>query len=164
MEERRVTIRREADRQLQQQSSQASQLLAKDKGKQHKRSMRRAIRHTCKAILEIEFSYQSDNSDEWITSHQKIKGRVLDLSDDGAAFFIRHAATTNQHINFRIDLFDGANITGQGQVRWVKKQESAKGFSLGVQFSQMDEVNTSRVHSFLAELDATLGTVSDLED
>lgn len=164
MEERRVLIRRELDRQLVQQSAQASEAIAKDQSKHRKRALRRAIRHTCKAVLDIEFSYKSGDSDEWVTNRQKIKGRVLDLSKEGAAFFIRHSATTNQHFNFHIDLFDGSNITGQAEVRWVKKQDSAKGYSVGVKFTTIDTMNLSRIENFLAELDATLGTAATLED
>lgn len=164
MEERRVLIRRESDRKLFQQSDQANATLTKDQNKQHKRALRRAIRHTCKAMLNIEFSYKSDDSDDWVTNRQKIKGRVLDLSNEGAAFFIRHSATTNQQFNFRIDLFDGANIEGQAEVRWVKKQDSAKGYSIGAKFITIDDMNLSRIDNFLQELDATLGTATTLED
>lgn len=163
MEERRVTIRREADRQIAQQTSEVSKLVAKDQNKQQQRALHRAIRHTCKAVLDIEFSYQTPGEDEWVKSKQEVKGRVLDLSNEGAAFFIRHSATAEQTFNFRIDLFDGSNIQGAAQVRWVKQQASAKGFSVGVQFVQIDEVNATRIKNFLFELDATLGTAASLE-
>lgn len=164
MEERRVTLRRESDRQRAGEADQASEVMTKTQDKQHKRALRHAIRHTCKAVLDIEFSHKNDENDEWVTSCQKIKGRVLDLSHEGAAFFVRHAATANQRFNFRIDLFDGSNIKGQAEVRWIKQQDSAKGYSVGVKFSSIDDTNLNRINTFLRELDATLGTVDSLED
>jgi hypothetical protein len=163
VEERRTTIRRESDRQLVAQVGQASEVVAKEKTKQQQRALRHAIRHTCKALLEIEFSYQSGDDETWTTTRQEVQGRVLDLSNDGAAFFIRQAATTNQLCGFRIDLYDGTTITGQAEIRWVKQQKSAKGYSVGAQFQRIDNVNADRIKHFLAELDATLGTAAKLE-
>lgn len=131
--------------------------------KHEKRKVRRAIRHSCKVVLSIEFRHQPEGSDEWVVSRQEIKGRVLDLSEDGAAFFIKYPATTNQLFPFRINIYDGSHIEGQGEVRWVKQKESAKGYTVGVQFSQIDNANLDKVFSFLRELDNTLGMGEEIE-
>ena len=106
MEERRHNLRRLSDRDLQ-------KLYAKSVAqKEDKRKVRRAIRHSCKAVLTIEFRHQGSESDEWNVSRKYLKGRVLDLSEEGASFFIKYPATTNQLFPFRIDTYDGSRIEG----------------------------------------------------
>lgn len=151
MEERRSELRRKSDRDLLKLHGKS---LAK---KQEKREVRRAIRHSCKAVLTIEFRHQASGSDEWVVKRQEIKGRVLDLSEEGASFFIKYPATSNQTFPFRINIYDGSHIEGQAEVRWVKQKESAKGYTVGVQLTQLDNTNRDKVYSFLAELDSTLG-------
>lgn len=131
--------------------------------KQEKRKVRRAIRHSCKVVLTVEFRHQAEGSDEWVVSRQQIQGRVLDLSEEGAAFFIKYPATPNQLFPFRINVYDGTHIEGEGEVRWVKQKESAKGYTVGVQFSQLDDTNLDRVYAFLRELDNTLGMGQETE-
>ncbi|MFP6582815.1 MAG: PilZ domain-containing protein [Candidatus Hydrogenedentota bacterium] len=88
---------------------------------------------------------------------QKIPSRVVDLSEEGAAFFTRYPATTNQSFHFAINLAAGGKIEGQADVRWVKQKESANGYAIGCRFSPIDDANVRRIQSFLEELDATLG-------
>lgn len=78
-------------------------------------------------MLTIEFQHQGDDGDDWIVSRKDLKGRVLDLSEEGVSFFINCPTTTNQLFPFRIDTYDGSRIEGQGEVRWAKKKDSAKG-------------------------------------
>jgi hypothetical protein len=155
VEERRVQARRQSDRDLLKLHGKTAEQ------KQEKRTVRRAIRHSCKVVLTIEFRHQPPGDGEWIVNRQEIQGRVLDLSEDGAAFFIKHPATANQMFPFRINVYDGSYIEGQGEVRWVKQKEAAKGYSIGVHFTQIDRTNIDRVHAFLRELDNTLGIVED---
>ncbi len=155
MEERRHNSRRQMDRGLLKLHGKSLE------PKQEKRKARRAIRHSCKVVLTIEFREKAEGSDDWVVSSKQIQGRVLDLSEEGAAFFIKHPATASQLFPFRINLFDGTHIEGEGEVRWVKQKESAKGYTIGVQFSQIDEINLERVFAFLRELDNTLGMAKE---
>lgn len=155
MEERRTSIRRVEDRDRLAALGKSTAELSEKKIEQRK--MRRAIRHACKAELTIEISHQRGNSEEWVVERQKLPGRVLDLSEEGAAFFIRYPATTNQSFQFQINLAGGGFIQGQADVRWVKQKDSAKGFAIGSRFTRIDNANLKKVKVFLDELDATLG-------
>jgi hypothetical protein len=153
VEERRTERRRQEDRDF-------AKLHGKQvEHKQEKRSVRRAIRHSCKAVLTIEFRHQADGNGDWIEKREDVNARVLDLSEDGAAFFIKHPATASQVFPFRINVFDGSHIEGEAEIRWVRQKESAKGYTIGAQFSAIDSTNQDRVDTFLRELDSTLGMV-----
>ena len=65
MEERRSVVRRQADRDL-------AELIEKKTGVTpsklvRDRRLRQAIRHTCKAEIEIEISHAPGDSQEWTT-------------------------------------------------------------------------------------------------
>jgi hypothetical protein len=161
VQEQRIRVRREADREL---LERAGGNPAPKKGKKEdKRALRRAIRHACKAELNIEISHQQGDSKEWTTSRQRVSSRVLDLSEEGASFFTRYAANTNQTFEFRIKLYDGKEILGLAEVRWVKQKESARGYAVGTQFSRIDAENLQRIRGFLMEMDSTLGMGSTID-
>ena len=157
MEERRHNFRRQSDRDLQKLHGRSAAV------KEEKRKARRAIRHSCKAVLTIEFRHQGEDGGDWVVSRKDLKGRVLDLSEEGASFFIKYPATTNQLFPFRIDTYDGSRIEGQGEVRWVKQKNSAKGYSVGVYFTQIDKDNLEQIHTFLHNLDSTLGLGGEVD-
>ena len=156
VEERRVEIRRQADREL---ISRASKTGAGEDGsRQESRKRRRAIRHACKAELNIEVSHQQGGrGGEWVVTRQRLQGHVLDLSEDGASFFIKYPASTNQNFNFLIKLHDGRKIEGAADVRWVKQKESANGYAVGTRFTRIDNRNLKLIALFLEKLDETLG-------
>lgn len=152
MEERRVHIRRQADRERIEHANESRP--AKDQS----RKRRRAIRHSCKAELNIEVSHQQGGpGGEWVITRQRLQGRVLDLSEDGASFFVKYPASTNQNFNFLIKLNDGRKIEGAADVRWVKQKESAKGYAVGARFTRIDNRNLKLIDVFLKKLDETLG-------
>ena len=74
MDERRQQLRRQSDRDLQKLHGKSIEV------KQEKRKVRRAIRHSCKVSLTIEFRHQASGSNEWKVSRQEVQGKVLDLS------------------------------------------------------------------------------------
>lgn len=156
MDERRVMVRRRADRDKIEQVSTAAS--SGDKSRDGKRTLRRAIRHSCKAELHIEVSHQQGGTGgEWVVTRQKLNGRVLDLSEEGASFFIKYPASTNQNFSFLIKLNDGRKIEGAADVRWVKQKDSANGYAVGTRFTRIDNRNLELIHAFLEKLDRTLG-------
>ena len=133
-------------------------------GKLKKRKRRRAIRHTCRAKLDIEIQIQSGGSSEWTTSQKKIKGRVLDLSEEGASLFIKYPVAAEQVFHLAIELDSSKTVDVQAQVRWIKQQESHQGYSIGVRFTHVDPAAYDELHAFLDNLDATLGTGAEPEE
>jgi c-di-GMP-binding flagellar brake protein YcgR len=162
MEERRKTMRRQADQDLLKFVEEHQSGPSADKVQRRKK--RHAIRHACKAVLEIEIAFKSENENEWTSAKKKVKARVLDLSDDGASFFIKYPAATDQIMYLAIQLFDGKMIEAQGEVRWVRQKDSHHGYTLGVKFTHIDPANKEHVANFIEQLEATLGTSPDLGD
>ena len=158
MEERRKEVRRQADKDL--------LVMVEDLagGKLRKRKRRRAIRHTCRARLDIEIQFQSGGSSGWSTAQKEIKGRVLDLSEEGASLFIKYPVAAEQTFRLSIELNSSRTVEVQAQVRWVKQQESHEGYSIGVKFTHVDPAAYEHIHAFLGNLDATLGTGAELEE
>ena len=162
MEERRQSVRRQADKDLLKFVDEHQ--LGPSADKVQRRKKRHAIRHACKAVLEIEIAFKSENDSEWSSARKKVKARVLDLSDDGASFFIKYPVATDQIMHLVIQLFDGKMIEAQGEVRWVRQKESHHGYTLGVKFTHIDPNNREHVANFIEQLEATLGTNPDLAD
>ena len=154
MEERRRTVRRQADRDLLEQMEQRS---ARSQDKEHARKRRHAIRHQCTASLEIELSSSAGQSGEWSVSRQRIEARVLDLSEEGAALFTKHPLAIGQSFGLKITLDNGAMIEAVAEVRWSKHKERKNGYLSGVKFTHLAQEFHERIKAFLAELENTLG-------
>lgn len=155
MEERRQIVRRRADRELHELIEAKTGL--KPSQLVRNRKLRRAIRHTCKAVIEMEVAHSAGESQIWQKDQHEMKARVLDLSEGGAALFTRHEIRPGQPVNVDIKLYDGTSIEAESEVRWTKPKQEKKGFALGVQFKKLDERNRKRLSRFLNELDASLG-------
>lgn len=155
MKERRTLVRRRADRELHELIQQKTGL--KPGQLVRERKLRRAIRHTCKAVLEIPIAHAAGEFQDWQTDTHELKVRVLDLSEGGAALFSKHELRPGSRFRMGIKLYDGNTIEAEAEVRWAKHKAQKEGWALGVQFVDLDAKNHSRLNSFLAELDATLG-------
>jgi len=162
MEERRQSSRRQADKDLLKFVEEHQ--LGPSADKVNRRKKRHAIRHACKAVLDIEIAFKADNDPEWTSARKKVKARVLDLSDEGASFFIKYPVATDQIMHLVIQLYDGKMIEAQGEVRWVRQKESHHGYTLGVKFTHIDPSNKEHVANFIEQLVGSLGTNPDLGD
>ncbi len=155
MEERRSVVRRQADRDL-------AELIEKKTGVTpaklvRDRRLRHAIRHTCKAEIEIEVSHAPGDSQEWTTDSQRLRGRVLDLSEGGVFLFTKYELKPGARIKLGVKIYDGSTIDAEAEVRWSKFKEAKNGYATGAEFVSMDDKNQNKLRTFLSELDATLG-------
>ena len=162
MQERRSVVRRQADREL-------YELIEKKTGIRpeqlvRERKLRRAIRHTCRAVLEMDIKHSSGKTEAWETDRHQLKARVLDLSEGGASLFCKHDPGRGARVRVGVKLYDGMTIEAESEVRWTSYKESKAGYAVGVQFVSIDERNQRRLHKFLEELDASLGMGLDAAD
>lgn len=159
MEERRRTIRRDADRSLWARIQELElQVDRRSQTSEDKHARRRAIRHNCTVLIHLNMQYASGGPvDTWQDASIKIKGRVLDLSAGGASLFTHEQLEIAQTLRMTIILNDNVQINVGGQVRWVKAIPEKKGYASGVQFQNATENDRVLIARFLNQLDATAG-------
>ncbi len=148
-------MRRQADRDL-------AELIVKKTGVNPEklvrdRKLRQAIRHTCKAEIEVEVSHAPGDSQEWTTDAQMLRGRVLDLSEGGVFLFTKYELQSGARIKLGVKIYDGSTIETQAVVRWSKSKEAKGGYASGAEFTDIDSKNQTKLRNFLSELDSTLG-------
>jgi c-di-GMP-binding flagellar brake protein YcgR len=162
MQERRSIVRRQADRELfeliEQKTGVKPQQLVRD------RKLRRAIRHTCRAVIEIEVRHSAGETLAWEADRHQVKARVLDLSEGGASLFCKHDIRKGTRCRVGIRLYDGASIEADSEIRWSAAKEQKGGFALGIQFVSIDSRNQRRLQQFLDDLDKTLGMGLEVGD
>ncbi len=93
----------------------------------------------------------------WTVGEHKIKGRVLDLSEQGAKLFTRHALEVGQDFKLCIAIDGIGEIAAPAFVRWLKKVPEKDGYATGVSFSNLEVPDFLRIKKFLERLDGTLG-------
>jgi c-di-GMP-binding flagellar brake protein YcgR len=155
LEERRKALRRENDREMQRLVERIAKKPATAVVQERQR--RRAIRHSCKAIVTMEIQHAVGGSGAMKSHRHKIPVRVLDLSDGGAAIFSKHPMAHGEVFHMEIKTYDARSIEAKGQVRWSKEKASKGGYAVGVQFTYIDSPSQDRLKTFLSELDANLG-------
>ena len=151
MDERRALVRRLADREV-------FELIEDKTGlKPHEltraRKLRHAIRHTCKAVLEVKDVDAPGGQDP----SKPLRARVLDMSEGGASLFIKYDLRVGSQLKLGVVIYDGSVIESQADVRWSAPKPAREGYAIGLEFADMDEKNRKRLGTFLAELAATLG-------
>ena len=160
-EERRKTVRREADRELLKKAhlaaAGADDRQGPDAQKAAERLRRRAIRHNCKVGIQMVIGHASGYSDDWSVDSVKIGGRVLDLSAGGASLFTKQSFETGQQLRLIVQLRDGSKIGTNGTVRWVKEVPQRHGYASGVEFGEVPGKDRKKIAKFLTELDHTSG-------
>ncbi len=154
-QERRSVVRRKADREL-------FDLVEKKTGVKpdqlvRERKLRRAIRHTCKATIDIDVKHSVGQTGHWETDKHQLKARVLDLSEGGASLFSKHDLRQGTRCRVGIKLYDGKSVEADAEIRWNSPKPQKEGFALGVQFTEIDDKNRKRLSKFLTDLDNTLG-------
>ncbi len=151
MKERRVLVRRRADREFLEIVEKKTGLKPQQLVVRAKR--RRVIRHLCKALLILE---GVDTPTEPGPPHQ-IEGRVLDLSEGGASLLAEHEVAAGQRCHVELKIIDGGRIESTAEIRWATRKEAKDGYAVGVRFVDLDDINAQRLQAFLGKLDATLG-------
>ena len=151
MKERRVLVRRRADREFFEIVEKKTGLKPQQLVVRTKR--RRVIRHVCKAELTLESVGTPTEPD----SPYQVEGRVLDLSEGGASLFAEHEVPAGQRCRVKLKIIDGGMIESTAEIRWVTRKEAQDGYAVGVRFVDLDGINAQRLEAFLSKLDATLG-------
>ena len=163
IQERRQTLRRQADRELWARLDEAQQAPpAQDpRGdawtKENRHRRRRAIRHNCSVHISLEIKYRTGALDTWSVEQHAIKGRLLDLSADGASLFTAQPLEIGQAVSLIIGLQDNRQIQAKGVVRWTRGIEKRNGYGSGVQFAVISAQDRKKVTDYLSELDDTVG-------
>lgn len=163
MEERRRGIRRQADREriarMQELESGllAGQQRSVDSEREQRHLRRRAIRHECKVRIVLDVAHSTGNLDTWAQSRYHVKGRMLDLSVEGASVFTRDALTIGQAVGLEIAIQQGGAFQVRGHVRWCKSVDQRDGYASGIQFARIEPRDRQRIGAFLHHLDETIG-------
>ena len=155
--ERRKQVRRQSDRELKRRLEEIRQDAGEGDSKELRRKRRRAIRHTCKVHIALTIGTSTGHSDTWNTGEHPIKGRILDLSGDGASVFTAEQIDVGLQLKLIIMLERGEGIRTVGVVRWTKAVKGHNGFASGVQFAHIQPKDRQLIASFLKELDETIG-------
>ncbi len=154
-QERRKTLRRQADRDLLETLQKARR--SEDASREERHLRRRAIRHNCKVNLGLRIKHSTGYSDTWSETEHPIAGRILDLSAEGCSVFSGIQLDIGQDMNLIIEVRNGAKIHACGIVRWTKYVREHAGFASGLQFSSISPKDRQAVEKFLKELDETVG-------
>ena len=160
MQERRKTIRREADRRLVKRVKHLQQMVDRRsnfEAEEAQRKLRRAIRHRCRASIKMLIGHAAGASDAWAVDVVRVDGRVLDLSAEGASLFTKQAFEAGQQLRVTIKLREGVNIETEAVVRWVKAVPEKAAYATGVQFAKVSNQDQEKIMEFLHVLDANLG-------
>jgi c-di-GMP-binding flagellar brake protein YcgR len=156
-EERRQLVRRQADRDLIARVRGLAQSAEQADGK-HLRHMRRhAIRHQCTVEIALRIGFASGKGDTWHSGEHRIKGRILDLSEQGCSLFTKQNLDIGQAMGLLIQIEGGTNIQANAVVRWTKAIPERHGFASGVQFERLTEAEGRALHAYLVQLDRTIG-------
>ena len=123
---------------------------------ERRKSVRRTLHGTSEATIRPLLN--REDPDE----HGLLKGRVLDISREGAGLVTEvtaeHPIEVNREIDLGMVLSDGSIIDTRAEVRWVRRDPGRMGYSTGVRFTHVDPANRTKLEQFIAELDETLGS------
>lgn len=159
MEERRILTRRAADREIKKKLKEAEG--GGDEKSPKERQRRRAIRHSCKAVIEVDVQHAQGGSGEMRSHMQRLPARVLDLSEGGAAFFLQHPLAHGDKYKATIKTYEDARIVAMVEARWTQHKEQKGGYIVGVKFAHIDPDSRGRLVKYLRDLDANAGLGAD---
>ena len=158
MQEKRITLRRESDRRLWAEVQERRNAQSGNSADKETRSQRRrAIRRNCSVRIAICFEQQSGNSDTWHAHEYNIKGKLLDLSEEGTSLFTAQQLDIAQKLSIQIVIDKKIPIAALAQVRWSKSIPEKGGFASGVKFHDVKSNDKKQLNKFLKQMDATVG-------
>jgi hypothetical protein len=151
LEERRKQIRRQADCHMMERLAQLEKLerrLGADP-EDAKRKRRHAIRHNCRAVVQVTLGHAPGFSGDWSVDAIELEGRVLDLSLEGASLFTRQDFSPGQWLMVGIKPNNGDAIHVRSSVRWIKAIPEKGGFASGVKFKDVPPSEEKKIMLFL---------------
>ena len=156
-EDRRRNVRRQSDREMQQQIQILRERRGGHEDDEDRQRRRRAIRHHCAVSLAIRIGFAAGAGEAMSYTQQSVKGRILDLSPTGCAVFTRESLTNGTELGLIIHLDTGGDIPARGTVRWTKGVSAREGFACGVEFINLDPRSREQIARFLQHLDENIG-------
>lgn len=123
-------------------------------GANQKHERRRIIRQRCRVQIELIVRCTLGAGNEWSVNTINVKGKLLDLSDDGAMIFTKEAFVDNQELRVTLYLPDEAPVVTLAGVRWCKPLQDKGGNASGIRFRNMHPKGIASVKRFLQRLSA----------
>ncbi len=157
MQERRTIVRRQADRSLLSRVQQLEEFSQGADTKERRHLRRQAIRHNCSLKVSLKIRHSMHAEDIWSVDEHPIKGKLYDLSYDGALILTANMLEIGQELNLAITLRTHGDIRAIAVVRWNRAVEHAKGFAAGVQITQIQESDSRRLRAFLNDMEKSIG-------
>ena len=128
-----------------------------DDGKAERRKRRHVIRHTCQVNIEMVIGHRAATASDWSVDAIKVRGKLLDLSNDGASLYTKQPLETGQELRLAIALNEEFTLHTTGTVRWVKDLPEKKAYASGAQFGPITDADRRTLEKFLKEIDTTAG-------
>lgn len=154
MIERRKKVRRQGDRDFLARVQEMQDKTAEDDAST-RQLRRRAIRHTCSVNIAPRNEVDAASAEE--TVEHRIKGRLLDLSNEGCSLFTMEPFTMGEELSLIIGLRSGSKVNTAGIIRWTKIISQRQGHASGILFERLDRREAKLIQGFLQELDETIG-------
>lgn len=117
-----------------------------------KRERRRIIRQQCRVHIEMIVRCSAGATNDWSVNTIDVKGKLLDLSDEGAMLFTKQAFMEEQALRLTIYLPDEAPVATIVNVRWCKALEDKGGNASGVRFRKVSPEALAAIKHFLTRL------------
>ncbi|HPO15032.1 MAG TPA: PilZ domain-containing protein [Candidatus Hydrogenedentes bacterium] len=129
--------------------------------KEIKRERRRVIRHQCRVHIEMLVRCESGYTGDRTTNTVEVKGRLLDLSVEGAMLHTKQNFSVGQELRLTIFLPDRPAVVTTASVRWCKPMPGkVEEFASGALFLTVSREGLSVIEAFLKELERALGNVT----
>jgi len=160
VEDRRRAIRRQADRDLFDRVHYLESLVQQEDGpdrEEVRRKRRHAVRHNCQVSIKMLVGHSAGTSDLVNIDHVSVKGRLLDLSTDGALLFTKEPFGTGQELQLEMRLDKKRELQCGALVRWVKAVPEKDGFASGVRLVEVPARAQQQLDHFLEKLAQSLG-------
>jgi hypothetical protein len=155
--ERRKKVRRQGDRDFLARVQQMQGDTAEDEASV-RQLRRRAIRHSCTVHIAPRAQMEEEQEEaETAPVDHPIKGRLLDLSNDGCSLFTLEPFELGGGLSLIIGLRSGSKVAAAGTIRWTKVIPQRQGHATGVLFERLDRREAKLIQGFLQELDETIG-------
>jgi len=117
-----------------------------------KRERRRVIRQQCRVHIELIVRCSLGAGNEWSVNTIDVKGKLLDLSNDGAMVFTKDAFIYNQELRVTLFLPDESPVVTLAAVRWCKPLHDKGGHASGIRFRNTSPKGVVSIEHFLERL------------
>ena len=118
-----------------------------------KRERRRAVRHKCKVRIEMIVRFSYGMSGDWSENAVEIKGRLLDLSTEGAMLYTKEPFEPGQELRLTILIPKELAIVTGAVVRWCEPVPEKDDLASGVKFRNLPAEGLAAIAKFLRELE-----------